>query len=317
MNRYRNILATMAMVIMMGLLWGSLGAASVRMDYSTGYSDSLHVHYGVFKSDTRPTTGDVLYFHGYGDRFENHLRLFKSMTDAGLRVIAFDLPSHGRTYGGGWDDLDWFSFRDLADIAGVIERETLEDRTRPLILSGWSTGGLLAIRMAQSLSTTPLSRLPKALLIFAPAVSVPMCVGEGVCQITNESLTHDTSRYARDVSPTSPLYRVKFATELLYEASQSWSPLPRAMPVLIWTAGDSEDRYINTDRLKSWVAQQRLQHPSIMASQCIGARHELDNETVGFGGDFVRNVSAEFVQKISTHKSVSAGLLSGSVCRKY
>ena len=123
----------------------AISAANVTRGYSEGYSSSLRIHYGVFKSDTQPTRGDVLYFHGYGDTFENHLRLFKSITDAGLRVIAFDLPSHGRTSGGEWDDLDWFSFGDLADVAAVIDHETLEDSSRPLILAGWSTGGLLLI----------------------------------------------------------------------------------------------------------------------------------------------------------------------------
>lgn len=119
------------------------------------------------------------------------------MTDAGMRVIAFDLPSHGKSYGGVSDDLDWFSFTDLADVAVVIERETLEDSSRPLILSGWSTGGLLALRMAQSEKRSILSRYPSGLLLFAPAVSVPACVGDAFCQITNETLTHDHTLYQR------------------------------------------------------------------------------------------------------------------------
>lgn len=294
----------------------SAATAAVKMGYSEGYSSTLRVHYGVFNSDTKPSVGDVLYFHGYGDTFENHLQLFKELNDNGLRVIAFDLPSHGRTSGAAWDDLDWYSFHDLADIAASIERETQEDASRPLILAGWSTGGLLAVRITQMGPQSPLSRSPKGLLLYAPAVSVPICVGEGICQITNETLTHDRLRYQRPISPSSPLFRVNFAANLLYEASESWSKLPSNIPVLTWVAGDSEDRYVNSMQIKSWITKQRSQRKGqTIASQCVGARHELDNETNEFGGDYVRRISAAFARKISIRESFRLDVSNSRNCR--
>ena len=71
------------------------------------------------------------------------------MNEKGIRVVSFDLPSHGKTQGNHWDDLDWWSFDDLSRLVEVIDHETVEDQSRPLIIAGWSTGGLLAIRMEQ------------------------------------------------------------------------------------------------------------------------------------------------------------------------
>jgi len=277
----------------------SAAQASVVHVYSKGYSDALYIHYAIFKSDTQETVGDVLYFHGYGDTLENHVRLFREMTDAGIRVIAFDLPSHGKTQGRVWDDLDCFSFTDLTRLAAVIERETLEDSSRPLILSGWSTGGLIALRIAQSNPLSTFTRYPGGMVLFAPAVSVPVCVGDALCQITNETLTHDATLFQRQASPPTPLMRVNFAAKLLYNASLSWNAVSSDIPLLVWVAGNSEDRYVNTPQVKTWVASQRESgHGFIAAIQCAKARHELDNETDAFGGKTVRAVSADFARRV-------------------
>ena len=251
--------------------------ATEQRDYFQGYNSSLKVYRGIFRPTTTPIA-DVVFLHGYGDTFTNHRPLFEEWTKAGLRVIAFDLASHGRTYGGEWDDLDWFSFTDLAELTGQIEKNTIEDPNRPLILAGWSTGGLLAVRMVQSSNLMQLSRNPSGLILFAPAVSVPVCVGNNWCQITNETLTHDNKLRDRKISPPTPLLRVNFAAKLLTNTHLAWNQSLPAIPVLTLVGGNREDKYVNTPDLKNWIRQQRSQsNAKIVAFQCNGARHELDN----------------------------------------
>lgn len=288
-------------VIILILSFSNVNADGRSLEYesffgtSSGFKGSFSVHIGVFNPQVEPIA-DVLYLHGYGDRFENHKPLFKSLTDAKMRVIAFDLPSHGRSKTGQWDDLNWWSFQDLADLVRHVEQETIETHSRPLILAGWSTGGLIAIRMAQTYDS--MLREPSALVLFAPAVSVPICVGDTLCRITNRTLTHDKSLMDREISPALPLSRVNFASRLLYNASRSWEPLPENLPTLVWIAGDKEDRYVKSHRLKEWAAQQSISSENISAVQCKGAMHELDNETSIYGGVFVRDTSAHFIRAV-------------------
>ncbi len=151
---------------------------------------SLRVHYGVFKPKGS-AVGDILFLHGYGDTFENHVPLFTEWNHIGLRVIAFDFPSHGKSHGGEWNDLDWHSFRDLANIASLVRNLTLEDSSRPLFISGWSTGGLLAVRIVQSEKMRTLFPTIRGLVAYAPGVSVRKCVGNLLCHITNDTLSHN------------------------------------------------------------------------------------------------------------------------------
>ena len=130
------------------------------------------------------TVGDVLLLHGYGDTFKNHIPLFREWHQIGVKVIAFDFPSHGKSYGAAWDDLDWYSSQKLAEITSFVRNVTLEDIFRPLFISGWSTGGLLAIRIAQSNKMKAHFSTLRGLVVYAPGVSVRKCVGNFLCHIT-------------------------------------------------------------------------------------------------------------------------------------
>ena len=259
-------------------------------------SGRLQVHAGEYREEGEPVA-DVLFFHGYGDRFSNHEALFKEWIKAGVRVIAFDLPSHGGTEGGPGFDLDNLSFTDLQRIAAKVEKNYIENPKRPLILAGWSLGGLLAARIAQSTNLSQLSRIPSGLLLLAPGVSVNWCVGNWVCQITNETLTHDEKLYQRPITPASPIYRLGFAAHLLESASLAWHEgLPPNIPTMVVVAGD-DDRYVNSLDLLSWISTQRSEfHANIQAIQCPGARHEVDNELPEYGGFQVRASTAQFLK---------------------
>lgn len=113
-----------------------------------------------------------------------------------------------------------------------------------------------------------------------------------------------------------PLYRVNFAAKLLLNAHLSWhQPLPSEIPTLVFVAGDKEDRYVKTGEIKNWVSLQRTDFSaSILAFKCVGARHELDNESTDFGGPQVRSLSASFVNSIIRNQLLST--ISGP-CRRF
>lgn len=289
-------------------LFAMLAVSSVSAKAETAFVShrSLQVHYGVFKPNATATVGDILFLHGYGDTFENHIPLFREWNRIGLRVIAFDFPSHGKSHGGAWDDLDWYSFQDLAEVTSLVRNVTLEDNSRPLFLSGWSTGGLLAIQIVQSEKMRTLFPMIRGLVVYAPGVSVRKCVGNLVCHITNDSLSHNELLQDRPIHPGSPLYRVNFAAKLLLNAHLSWKQaLPSEIPTLVFVAGDNEDRYVKSKDLKDWVRLQRANFSaSVSAFQCAGARHEMDNEPTDFGGPQVRMLSAGFIDSVIQNRSL-------------
>ncbi len=270
---------------------------------------SLQVHYGVFSPQTSPI-GDVLFLHGYGDTFINHSALFSQLNSAGLRVVSFDYPSHGKTQGEIWDDLNEHSFASLTEIASEILKSQIV--IRPLFIIGWSTGGLHAIRIAQVPSWRRLFPTLKGLVLYAPGVAVKKCVGDRFCQITNETLSHDRSLANRDIHPKSPLYRLDFAAKIILSAWQSWQQaIPVDIPVLVFV-GSHNDSYVKTDKIKSWVRLQRNSFSSnIKAAQCSEARHELDNEPEEYGGQFVRDQSSLFLKLLVDHRAFETLLVKG------
>lgn len=278
--------------------------------------DTLRVHYGIYKPDSE-VVGDVLFLHGYGDNFANHQALFKQFNESGLRVIGFDYPSHGKTWGQGSDDLDFHSFHSLTQIAAKVLRENAPNSSRPLFIVGWSTGGLQAIRIAQVSRFRSLFPNLKGLVLYAPGVSVKTCVGNSFCQITNETLNHDTRMLHRQIKPKSPLFRLDFATRLLFNAALSWRQgIPQDLPTIVFVGG-SNDNYVNTDDIKSWVQLQRNYFSApVIAVQCPLAFHELDNELSNYGGQFVREFSNRFVSSIALDRRFLMNELNG-VCQKF
>lgn len=267
---------------------------------------SLDVRVGILDPDG-PPIGDILYFHGFSDRLDNHGPLFQAWARRGLRVIAFDYPSHGETKG---TSLNLFTFKKLAQIAAAVERCTREDKKRPLLVSGWSTGGLLALRMIQSPNFEPLGRRPKGLILFAPGVSVRNFVGHPslrypVGEITLDTLTHDPSPpHLGEISPKSPGSTLIFAAFLkLNSLLSQFQKIPIDLPVQIFVAGSEDDRYANSQTVLQWIHWQRQNGANIDAVEMPGARHEIDNESVEFGGPFARELAADFAQSAltSTH----------------
>jgi alpha-beta hydrolase superfamily lysophospholipase len=237
--------------------------------------------------------GDVLYLHGLGDRFENHGPLFKTWTDAGFRVVGFDLPSHGGTYGPA-NNLDCFSFDELIGIAAQVERSTRESTSRPLIVAGWSTGGLIAVRAAQSDAAFG-ERAIAGLVLVTPGIAVPAIVGEhGV--ITERTLTHNPNPpHIGGIKPKSPFLKPVFATRLLANAALARATaLPSRLPVLTLLADDVADVYVKTPEVRAWALREKAASPAPrQVFQCEGGRHELDNESENIGLQ-IRQLIGEF-----------------------
>ena len=267
------------------------------------FSEKIRI--GIQDPEGTPV-GDILYLHGFGDRLDNHGPLFDTWSNAGFRVISFDYPSHGETEG---TSINLITFRRLAELAQTVERATRQDLQRPLLLAGWSTGGLLAIRMVQSLTFKSFERKPKGLILFAPGISVYTVVGKPsfrypLGEITTDSLTHDpVPPHRGDIKPKSPGSTPFFgATIKLNSFLSQIQSFPRNLPTLIFVAGGKDDQYANSDALKSWIAKQKADPLiNIFGVDVPGARHEIDNETSEYGGPSTRIISADFAKNVLTN----------------
>lgn len=290
----------------------SVQATAFETRYLKVKKGLLTLRMGVFKAKG-PARGDILYLPGLGDRLDNHGPLFSSWTEQGFRVVSFDYPSHGGTYGP-MNHLDFYNFNALMGLAEKVETATREETGRPLLLAGWSTGGLLATRLVQ---TSRLERKPQGLILFSPGVSVYALIGEmGV--ITQRTLTSNPSPpHAGPIRPISPLPYPAFSAALLTNAALSRSQALAPIPTLLMMGGDETDRYVKVPQLRNWVQDQRGRQASdLKAVQCQGARHEIDNEP-GSVGPTVRNLSARFASAVLDGKGFLTGLSPTGVCQAF
>jgi pimeloyl-ACP methyl ester carboxylesterase len=285
---------------------GSLRTHILSLNYS---GKLLNVRVGVQNTEGAPL-GDILYFHGFADRLDNHQPLFDAWAQAGFRVISFDLPSHGKN-SGSYNDLNHFSFKDLAELGARVEQDTKPATSRPLILAGWSTGGLLVVRMLQESWTFGLSRPVAGAILFAPGVSVrkfPWTFGNGQGEVTEGTLTHNPNPpHFGPVHPTTPFWShlvYGFAPRLAKESLLSQSDVyPQDIPTLVFTGGDQEDRYAKAWVVRQWVRKQNESrqsdgNPLIVNISCPHSAHEMDNELASFGGVEVRNSAAYFARTV-------------------
>jgi alpha-beta hydrolase superfamily lysophospholipase len=242
------------------------------------------------------TAGDVLFLHGFADRFDNHLPLFNAFVAKGLRVITFDYPSHGESCG---LRIDMFGFTGLARLAADIVKEAGGDKTKPLYISGWSTGGLLAVRIAQGLEKEKLERPIAGMALFAPGVDVQLIspAADPIFGVTNEKLTRNKNPpHVGPIRPKNVLQVGVFGAELTFNEQVSQSTdFPSDIPTLVFTGGDTEDLFAATKGVEDWVTEKRTNNKAqIQNLKCAGGFHELDNEPEPMGGA-VRNAAATYL----------------------
>lgn len=251
------------------------------------------VRVGTVVPDGEPVA-DLLFLHGHADRLDNHAALFHDLAAAGVRVISFDLPSHGESDVGA---IDRWSFDDLAALAARVVHATEQDPDRPFVLAGWSFGGLLATRFVQDPSArTAFGRPVRGLALESPAV-VPRTFagGDGVSRL--RALTHDLrAPVAGPPQPASPFLDPVFAGRLVAHAKIAVvTPLPTDLPTLVEVGGDEDDRYVDVRAVRAWAEDVAPRSgASVRVEQFPGARHGIDIESWPVG-DAARSALVDFV----------------------
>ncbi|WP_164848398.1 alpha/beta hydrolase [Halobacteriovorax sp. HLS] len=252
--------------------------------------------------------GDVLYLHGLGDNLENHPRLFSEWTKRGYNVISFDYPDHGRTFTSKVDDLNFYTLKRLSNIAEKVLNEHRSNRDKKLVIAGWSTGGILAIRAIQDYFSKNLIKEIDSLILYAPGVGVKICPGNKYCTITNETLTDDEQFFNRTISPKEPLLKPAFGMNLILEGRKSFKKIPAHIEALVFSAS-FDDKYVKTHKIHKWVNYQRDSgHKKIKLTHCPKSKHELDNGLSKSGSLEVRQESGDFLDGKHTLKRICHSL---------
>lgn len=285
-----------------GNTYQRLPGASAELDFYTTYiahRDGAAVDLAVRVGVAEPAgavRGEVLYLPGFADRFDNHGPLFETLAQRGLRVISFDYPAHGETSGRG-NDLSRFRMAGLSRLAVQVLREISPERAVPLVLLGWSTGGLLAVRMSQALvePDSPFATPPLAgVVLLAPGVAVRPLVGRAGF-VTDDTLSSNPSPpRSGPIRPATPLASPDFALNLLHNAGAARTAAwPAAVPALVVVGEQETDLYVDTGGILAWARSQRSTGATMAIRQCPGAHHELDNEPEPVGAA-VRSLVAAF-----------------------
>lgn len=240
------------------------------------------VRVGVVAPTGAPVA-DLLFVHGHADRLDNHAALFADLRAAGVRVVSFDLPSHGETDAGA---IDRWSFDDLGALAARVVHATAEDPGRPFVLAGWSFGGLLATRFVQDPTIRAAFGRPVAgLALESPAVAPrTFAGGDGVSRL--RALTHDLDApVAGPPQPASPFLDPVFAGRLVAQAGVAIAaPLPAGVPTLVELAGDDDDRYVDVPTVRRWAEDVAPRGGAdVRVVQCARARHGIDIEAWPIG----------------------------------
>ncbi len=269
---------------------------------------------GIF-SPTSPPIADIFFVHGLGDKYTNHRSLFEYWNASGIRVISFDLPSHGGTTG---RSINSWSISELARIVPEIEtdvRSYLSDNNIPLYLAGYSIGGLVATRIVQLKKHHFFSGAIGGLILINPAIYSRLLLGE-FGTITNQTLTHDQTLFEREILPRSIWDTFWFDFEILAAQSDARNDLiPTDLSVLLFLSDN--DYYTVPSKILNWSKTQIIpakREAGFNTFQCIGAMHELDNELLAYGSNFLREATVKYVLNNSSGKSFSAQALHLGPC---
>jgi pimeloyl-ACP methyl ester carboxylesterase len=234
---------------------------------------------------------DVVFFIGFADCVMNHEALFEELTDDGYGVYSFDYPGHGGSPG----SINDYTIGQLGHMGSQVYQLLAGNTGNAVHLVGWSTGGLVVVRALQDANMYGFSEVESAVM-YSPGVKVYPLIGTaGV--VTADTLTNNPSANVCPIKPSSPLLSPLFAADLLLNAGLSWTSGSIAVRSLVIVGGDTEDKYVITSGVKSWVGQNQCGGPaeySMGGIQCAGAKHELDNEPSPVG-DYVRTATVEFL----------------------
>lgn len=247
--------------------------------------DGDKIEYGVYEPRGEPLA-DVLFLHGLFDDLSQFQSFYQELNRQGLRVITLSLPLHGKTE----TDLlySWIApigTRDLAIAASQVWKKVgmraPRPANRPLILSGFSMGGLLALRMAQSPSQWKgwgFNTAPSGLLLFAPAVFPrwPPRLPDWNDNEERESLMETSIGRIRRLPHLDPPHYLPLFLESIYSTAKRAQSMdiPPTIRTRAWLAGD-EDSLVDTRRVLAWLNNQKRRGASVSVSAQAGAKHDI------------------------------------------
>jgi alpha-beta hydrolase superfamily lysophospholipase len=298
------------------------------------FGEQMRIRVGIQDPPSGQPRADVLYLHGYSDRIDNHRALFERWNRDGFRVIAYELPGHG-PHLGDRNDINAWSFEQIAEMGAAVEG--CVPSSRPLFVSGWSTGGLLTIRRLQGDHGFPRFTRPVAgAVAFAPGVALRKIPGDKL-RVTLETLTPDPEMQ-KSIQPPYPNHMITswrnllqpvtnrfsgFPGQITEESKCSWkTTLPIEVPTLVLIGGDASDRYADASRVIEWIrdqeARQKKEHgrTTLVGVECQDGYHALDLERPEIG-ERVRDAAALFFSGILSRHGLPdpAELGLGGPCR--
>jgi alpha-beta hydrolase superfamily lysophospholipase len=257
----------------------------------------------------KPFKGCVLYLEGLADSLLNHEPLFRKLSDAGYRTVAFDYLGQGGTSGTMNDtrlssalekdyeigtQAKWvwnlFSGNDYK-----LKNRNCSGSKRRVI--GWSTGGLAAYKLAHE-------NWAQEVVLIAPGLHVKAMVGEAADDWSRMYMFRDTitlrtltrNRGGRNdphvdpVKPSTPAVIPMFAANLLATSleSKNWK-IPREVRGFVFLSG-KEDTYVDRDKIYGII---RKNAPHFGVQVHDGSLHEMDNELPPVAND-VRERTVKF-----------------------
>lgn len=259
-------------------------------------------------------TGVVIYLHGYADTFNNHEHLLSQFHGAGMRVLAFDYPTHGKSEGSIW----FWSI----DQVGSLVRELLNhdtfrkgplavNRKLPVILVGWSTGATIALRTAQDWKSlvVPEDMRLAGVIGFAPGLPARAFVGDGFSRlgmkVKAEDLTRSPSALKYAPSPqTTVLGSGLFAGTLKGASEFAYYKGATDVPTLLLIADQEKDFFALADWSAYWVQSAGLNRPTY-GFQCPGAYHGIEFEPDNIG-ELTQLLAIEFAQRAAQANPATA-----------
>lgn len=245
---------------------------------------------------------NVVFLHGFADTAKNHRHLFRALKEKGFRVFSFDYPEHG---GSRNVSLNLWSMDHVAGvIPSLLGAPGMKTKTDiPLILMGWSTGGTLALRIAQTSRATLGSFADQLKGVAAIAPGVPVNSGfraaKGIV-VTNEKLTNCPAGM-QPPTPKSPLFGGLFTLSLI-KASQELArnPMPADVRTLVFFAKD-DDEFVNTKEGRAWATSKPQPEGKFHAYHCEEGHHGLEFD---YGtGDEVREHLVNFALAVKADKT--------------
>ncbi len=214
--------------------------------------------------------GVIYFFHGHGDRADNHGDFFEKFSYQGFTVIGFDLPGHGDSEMG---SLDKYSFEDFFAITAAVISQTLKPG-QPFYFVGWSFGGLIAYEYAQQLEKTN-RPLPKKLVLWTPAFfgrPLPGKIGRADLRLlTQNSLLHVSAPKPQYFMET-PLFTLRLLAETMPYRWKNWD---LKIPTMVLLSDDSFDYYVDPNKTLDFLKRGQS---TPLIGKCDEAWHALDFE---------------------------------------